>query len=83
MTVNVMLNSMSEEEYTNWSKYITKHETPDVQEIQLAVISNLIVSAMGSKKKTTYKDFLLRGNTKKKEPISSDAIKAIFATLTI
>jgi len=71
---------MSEEEYSNWFLYITKYETPDVNEIQMAVLTNIAVSFAGSKKKTTYKDFLVRGNSEKSsnKPISASAIRDVF-----
>ena len=85
MPVGVMLNSMSEDEYQNWFLYIQKHETSTVNEIQMAVLTNIAMSFAGSKKKTTYRDFLIRGQgkTQKKTPISSDAIKAVFQSIVI
>jgi len=84
MPVDVMLRSMSEDEYLNWFAYVSEYEQSDVNELQMAVLTNIAMSFAGSKKKTTYKDFLIRDRSKgKKAPIGNEAIKNVFLAMTI
>ena len=83
MTVNMMEQSMDEAELYKWSLYLDD-ETPDVPELQNAILSNMIARYMGSKN-SKYEDFLIRG--KKKEAastlMSADAIKAAFKSMVV
>ena len=71
---------MDAEELRNWSYYFAE-EKPDVQELQMAVLSNMIASYMGVKN-SKYTNYLIR---KQKEPetkaMSNDAILAVFQTM--
>ena len=73
---------MDEKELYNWSVYL-KEETPDVNELQMAILSNMISAYMGNKD-TKYTNFLIRKQKEDKstdKPISNYAIKSIFQTL--
>ena len=81
MTVHVMERSMDENELRDWAIYLNE-ETPDVAELQTAILSNMIASYMGVKN-TKYENFLVRKPREQKvddKPISNEAIKAVFRT---
>jgi len=82
MTVFQLEHTMSVKELMAWSVYF-KDESPDVNEIQMAVLSNMVVSYMG-KKNSKYTDFLIRKQATAKtddKPISNDAILSIFQSM--
>ena len=65
-----MLHTLSANEYYRWFVYINEYEPPDVNEVQTAVLSNMIASFMGSKN-STYKNFLIRGKKQAKKKVSN------------
>jgi len=80
MTVHTMERSMDADELRNWSIYFA-NESPDPQELQMAVLSNMIASYMGVID-SKYTIYLIR---KQVEPetkaMSNSAILAVFQTL--
>ncbi len=73
---------MDEDELRNWSIYL-RDQTPDVAELQMAVLSNIIISYMG-KKNSKYTDFLIRkqnDSTSTDELMSNDAILNAFQSM--
>ena len=84
MTVNVMEQSMDEDELRGWADYFAE-ETPDVNELQMAVLSNMIASYMGNKN-SKYTDFLIRtqrDSTDTDKPITNDAIIDVFRNMVV
>ena len=82
MTVHQLDNSMSREELFEWVEYLS-HEPPSVDELQMAVLSNIVVRYAGSKN-SKYTDFLVRkqqGNNSDDKPISNKAILAVFSAM--
>jgi len=81
MTVHVMERSMSEQELYNWSVYL-KNEKPDVNELQMAVLANMISSYMGNKK-SKFENFLIRKQNKEttNKPMSNSSILGAFQAL--
>ncbi len=82
MTVYQLENSLTHEELYKWSLYLAE-ETPDVNELQMAILSNMVASYM-SKKKKSYKDFLIRKEVVAEvedKKISNAAILAVFGNL--
>ena len=74
---------ITQTEFTKWIAYYTYQE-PDEHEIQLAVLSNMISAALGSKK-TKVEDYLVRkpaGQQRGKrtlKALGNDKIKNTFA----
>ena len=58
MPVYVLKATMPHSEFMGWLSYM-RHEEPDVQEIQLAVLSTLVSSGLGNKK-AKVDNFLIR-----------------------
>ena len=82
MTVYQLENSLTHDELYKWSLYLAE-ETPDVNELQMAILSNMVASYM-SKKKKSYKDFLIRKEVAAEvedKKISNAAILAVFGNL--
>ena len=82
MTVYQLELSMGVDEFQNWSTYL-RDETPSPNELQMAVLSNMISRYMGNKT-STYKDFLIRKQNKtpiSNKPISNTALLETFKTL--
>jgi len=81
-TVNELENSMDKEELFKWSLYF-KQEKPDVNELQMSVLSNMIARYMGSKN-SKHTDYLIRHQEPvKTKAISNDAIKNIFSAIIV
>ena len=71
---------MDEEELRNWSYYFAE-EKPDVMELQMSVLSNMIASYMGVKN-SKYTNFLIRKQKEvESKPMSNSAIIAAFQTM--
>ena len=80
MTVYHLENTMSVSELMAWSTYF-RNEPPDIQEMQMAVLSNMISSYMGNKK-SKYANYLIRKPKQVEDKaISNDAILAVFQSL--
>ena len=60
---------MSQREFYGWLDYLND-KGPDVQELQLAVLSNMVASGLGSKK-SKVSDFII---TKQRQQISSTGV---------
>jgi len=81
-TVNELENSMDREELLKWSLYF-KEEKPTPEELQMAVLSNMISTYMG-RKNSKYTDYLIRHHEPvKTKAISNEAIKNIFAAMVV
>ena len=65
LPVSAMKAVVTTSEFNGWIKYFNQ-KPPDIQEVQLAVISTLISSAAGGKGKV--KDFILSGKNGKVKP---------------
>ncbi len=69
-------------------KYFS-NKPPDISEIQLAIISTLIVNAMGSKKKAKVDDFIISKQISKKdkrgllEPMPENEVRSTFAGISV
>jgi len=72
---------MTREELHSWNKYLNE-ETPDIQEMQMAVMSNMIARYAGSKT-SKFNDFLIRKprEISDDKPISNSQILATFQSL--
>jgi len=58
MPVAVMKQALTYREYQGWLAYLT-HQSPDVQEIQMATLTLMVARAMGSKN-SEHDDFIIR-----------------------
>ncbi len=73
-------------EYYRWMSYF-RYEEPDVEEMQLAVLSTLVSNGLGGKSKV--KDFLIRQHqettqtTGKQQGMSSEDVKRAFMGVAI
>ena len=80
MTVFQLEHTMSVRELINWSTYF-KDEAPSINEMQMAVLSNMVSSYMGNKK-SKYENYLIRKpHQKEAKVISNNAIISIFQSM--
>ena len=64
-TVADLHDKMTYKEFEGWVSYLN-YKGPDVAEVQMAVLSNLVASGLGAKK-SKVNDFLVSGKTSPKE----------------
>ena len=77
--VLTMKSMLTSKEFFGWVKYFNAQE-PDVPEIQMAVLSNIVSSALGGKSK--IEDFLIRKQKPKQSShkiMSPQEVSAVFA----
>lgn len=82
MPVFMLKNMLPLSEYYLWQSYFT-HKSPQVPEIQMAVLSNLVSSGLGGKSKVT--DFLISEQTKQKpnkKGMSEESVRAAFGAIS-
>ena len=78
-----MKSVLTVEEYQKWVSYFTYQE-PDVPEIQMAVLSNMVAAGLGAKK-TKIDNFLVRKNNIENyvrpglKPMSDKDIMGVFS----
>ncbi len=77
--VIVMKSMLTQKEFFGWVKYFNTRE-PDAQEIQMAVLSNIVSGALGGKSK--IEDFLIHKTHKSQDslrPMSAKEVAGVFA----
>lgn len=79
MPVSVMRNVLTTDEYHKWLSYF-KYKQPEINEVQLAMIGSLIVSAAGGKSEVS--DFLI-SNTEPAKPkiLDKSSVLAAFGAI--
>ena len=82
MPVFALKATLPHSEYMGWLSYL-RYEEPDVQEIQLAVLSTLVSSGLGNKK-AKVDNFLIRdrGVSKKTTGASENEVRAALGMFT-
>ena len=82
MTVAVMKLSLTRAEYFKWISYY-QNKNPEIQEIQLAVISSMIARGLGSKD-SSADDFIISKmskNTSPDTPMDTEAVSNFFQAM--
>ena len=83
MPVFMLRSVMPHSEYMAWLSYF-RYDEPDVQEMQLAVLSTLVSNGLGGKAKVP--DFLIRKPdttpvSNNNNVMSADAVRAVFSSV--
>ena len=82
MSVVAMKASMPQKEFNGWVLYLSE-KGPDIEEIQLAVLSTLVSQGLGGKSKV--EDFILskvQEPKKTNEVMSASDISAVFSAVS-
>ncbi len=76
-----MRQVLSRTEYMQWLAYF-KYKQPDIQELQMAVLSTIVVNAVSSKSKAKVDDFIISHKhvpKVKKQGMSESEVRSSFA----
>jgi len=80
-----MKMTITQQEFNGWVYYLN-NKGPDVEEIQLAVLTNMVAQGLGSKKSKVTDYIISKTHEPKSEPtdtkvMSASAVKAAFSSL--